>query len=242
MSDSIAISKATALDSETAIVVRDALGERRFSSPDCPLGFGGPGSQVVLAGRPEGTEVYLGLHEDQLFVQPAEGAADVLYNGVRIQRSTWLKHGDVINLGAARLRIARPDQPGAVGHVVHVDDGSTGNITAPPIITNVPRLQGESGGEADLIAAVSFRSRQAAPLRRSIRINPARIALGTAALVMVGVLWFIFTATSVGVSTSPGSAAIKLDGALPAIPIGGRYMVQPGRYEVMATRPEKSSK
>src|SRR5215470_1349534 len=97
--------KAAALDSETAILVRDALGERRFSTPDFPLSFGGPGSQVVLAGRPEGAEVYLGLHEDQLFVQPAEGASDVLHNGIRIQRSTWLKFGDVINLGGARLRI-----------------------------------------------------------------------------------------------------------------------------------------
>jgi formylglycine-generating enzyme required for sulfatase activity len=236
LSDSIAINKAATLDTEGAILVRDALGERRFATPDFPLGFGGAGSQIVLAGRPEGPEAYLGLHEDQLFVQPAENAADVLHNGVRVQRSTWLKHGDVINLGAARLRIGRPEQPGSVAHVVHVDDGSTGNITAPPIITNPPRMQGESEGEADLIAAVSFRSRQAAaPMRRTIRISPARISLGLAALVVAGVLWFIFTATSVGISTNPGATAIKFDGPLPAIPIGGRYMMQPGQYEVTAT-------
>ena len=94
------MSKAAALHSETAILVRDALGERRFSTPDFPLSFGGPGRQVVLAGRPEGAEVYLGLHEDQLFVQPAESAGDVLHNGIRIQRSTWLKTG-----GSSRRRL-----------------------------------------------------------------------------------------------------------------------------------------
>ena len=235
MSDSIAISKSAAQDSQ--ILVRDALGERRFATPDFPIGFGGPGSQVVLAGRPEGPAVYLGVHEDQLFVQPAEGADDVLHNGLRIQRSSWVKHGDVINLGPARLRIARPDQPGAVAHVVHVDDGSTGNITAPPIITEAPRVQGESDGEADPIAAVSFRSRQAAPTSRGVRVSPLRIGLSALGLIVAVLLWFIFTATSIGIGSSPGQAALEIDGKLPAIPVGGRFMVQPGEYKVTAVLP-----
>jgi formylglycine-generating enzyme required for sulfatase activity len=228
------MSKAAALHSETAILVRDALGERRFSTPDFPLSFGGPGSQVVLAGRPEGAEVYLGLHEDQLFVQPADGAGDVLHNGIRIQRSSWLKPGDVINLGGARLRITPPAEAGTFACVVQVDDGSTGNITAPPIITNAPRLQGESEGEADLIAAVSFRGRQAAPVRRAIKINPLRIILSAAGIIVAAVLWFIFSATSVGVRTDPMNAAVELDGKLPAVPVGGRFMLQPGQYDVSA--------
>ena len=57
-----------------ALVVREALGERRFAVDDFPIAVGGPGSVIVMAGRPEGPEAYLGWHEDQLFVQPAEGA------------------------------------------------------------------------------------------------------------------------------------------------------------------------
>ena len=90
------------------LIVREALGERRFTATDFPIAVGGQGSAIVMAGRPEGAEAYLGMHEDQLFVQPTDGA-EVLYNGVRVQNSTWLRSGDVINFGAARLRLQQRD-------------------------------------------------------------------------------------------------------------------------------------
>src|SRR5690606_12031522 len=104
-----------------------------------------------MAGRPEGAEAYLGLHEDQLFVQPADGA-EVLHNGMPVQSSTWLRSGDVINFGPARLRLQqRNDQL-----IVEVDDGSSGNITAPPIIEPSSRLQGGEG-DAERIDPLQFR-------------------------------------------------------------------------------------
>jgi len=101
----------------SALVVRESLGERRFAATDFPIAVGGTGSAIVMAGRPPGPEAYIGMHEDQLFVQPADGA-EILHNGVRVQRSTWLRAGDVVNLGAARLRIAANDDE----RVVEVDD------------------------------------------------------------------------------------------------------------------------
>ena len=69
------------------------------------MAVGGAGSVIVLAGRPEGAEAYLGLHEDQLFVQPAEGA-EVLHNGVRRWRTPpGCAVATCINFGAARLRV-----------------------------------------------------------------------------------------------------------------------------------------
>src|SRR5437868_11893948 len=112
---------------EDLLSVRDPLGERRFAAADFPLAVGGSGSVIVLAGRPAGTQAWIGVHEDQLFVQPADGK-DVLHNGLRVTRSTWLKPGDVVNLGAARLRVTERDGE----RLIEVDDGSTGNITAPP--------------------------------------------------------------------------------------------------------------
>ncbi|HWK73743.1 MAG TPA: hypothetical protein VNQ81_05695, partial [Povalibacter sp.] len=165
------------------LVVRESLGERRFGVADFPLAFGGAGSLIVLAGRPEGVQAWIGSHEDQLFVQPAEGA-EVLHNGVRVTRSTWLKPGDVINLGAARLRVVEEyDQ-----RVVEVDDGSSGNITAPPIISESARVRGESDGEAEPLAAVRFRATEAAAPKRHISINPSRVVLALVALVVAGVL------------------------------------------------------
>ena len=35
------------------LIVREALGERRFGASELPLAFGGAGSTVVVAGRPD---------------------------------------------------------------------------------------------------------------------------------------------------------------------------------------------
>jgi formylglycine-generating enzyme required for sulfatase activity len=212
------------------LILRESLGERRFGATDFPLTVGGAGSRIVLAGRPDGAEAYLGVHEDQLFVQPTDAAA-VLHNGLPIARSTWLKGGDVVNFGAARLRVASQDDH----HIVEVDDGSQGNITAPPVITADPRLHGGGDDEAEPIAAVRFRASQAATARRSLSITPARVALGVLGLITAGILWFIFTAISIGVVTEPTTAQIDIRGKLFAVPLAGRYLLRPGQYELRAT-------
>lgn len=218
--------------SEEVLVVREPLGERRFGVADFPLAFGGAGSLIVLAGRPEGVQAWMGSHEGQLFVQPAEGA-EVLHNGVRVTRSTWLKPGDVINIGAARLRVIEEYEQ----RVIEVDDGSSGNITAPPVIAESARVRGESDGEAEPIAAVRFRATEAAAPKRRIAINPARMMLTLAAFVVAGVLWFVFTATSISVVANPPEANVSVSGGmLPAVPIGGRFLLRPGDYQVRASR------
>jgi formylglycine-generating enzyme required for sulfatase activity len=215
-----------------ALLVREALGERRFAVDDFPIAVGGPGSVIVMAGRPEGPEAYLGLHEDQLFVQPAEGA-QVLHNGVPVQNSTWLRSGDVINFGAARLRLQQRDDQ----HIVEVDDGSTGNITAPPIIEPTSRLQGASEGDAERIDAIRFRATEQVKARRSLALDPKRIVLGIVGVLVLAVLWFIFTATSVSVRTEPVAAVVDIDGTLPGVRFGDRVLLRPGDYLIKAAQP-----
>lgn len=217
---------------EEVLIVREPLGERRFAAADFPLAFGGAGSVIVLAGRPAGAQAWIGVHEDQLFVQPAEDA-EVLHNGLRVTRSTWLKPGDVVNLGAARLRVLGRDGD----RVIEVDDGSSGNITAPPIITHDARVSGASDGEAEPIAAVRFRAAASAAPRRQFTFNPTRFVLAFVALIVAGVLWFIFTATSISITTTPAEADISISGPLFAVPVADRFLLRPGDYEVQANQP-----
>jgi formylglycine-generating enzyme required for sulfatase activity len=211
------------------LIVREALGERRFGAADFPLSLGGAGSTVVVAGRPEGAEAYLGIHEEQLFVQPADDAS-VLHNGVPITASTWLKGGDIINLGAARVRIVEERD----AYIAEVEDGAQGNITLPPIIPPGSRLHGASEDEAEPIAAMQFRAPQVEPASRRLAITPTRAVLSVLALVALGILWFIFTATSIGVVAEPRDADIDIEGTLFAVPLAGRYLVRPGEYELHA--------
>nr|WP_298718199.1 PEGA domain-containing protein [uncultured Steroidobacter sp.] len=213
------------------LIVREALGERRFTATDFPIAVGGQGSAIVMAGRPEGAEAYLGLHEDQLFVQPADGA-EVLHNGVPVQSSTWLRSGDVINFGAARLRLLaqRDDQ-----RIVEVDDGSSGNITAPPIIEPSARVQGGEG-DAERIDPLQFRPSDPAKNAPKLSLDVKKIAIGIAAALAAVVLWFIFTATAVSVRTDPPAAKVAIEGTLPALHFGGRVLLRPGEYLIKATQ------
>lgn len=213
----------------SALIVSEALGTRRFAAADFPLAFGGVGSAVVLAGTPAGVAVYMGLHEDQLYVQPASDT-EVLHNGVPVRASTWLKSGDVINVGKARLRLSAQDGE----FCVTVEDGSTGNITAPPVITHEARLQGGDDGVAEPIAAVRFRPAATATVPHGFNVKPAHVMLAVTGVVVLAVLWFIFTAVSIGVTTTPLASRVDIDGVLPAIPVGGRYLVRPGTYTVHA--------
>lgn len=230
MSDTIvrAVSPAET-SSGTSLVVREPLGERRFTIADLPLSVGGTGSAIVLAGRPPGAEVWLGVHEEQLYVQPAE-EVEALHNGVGIRRSTWLKPGDVVNLGAARLRVLQDDGQ----RVIEADDGSSGNITAPPIIPEGFRVRGDNDDEAETIAAVRFRPGTAVAKKRRGFLSATRVVLFCVALVLAAVLWFVFTAISISVSTSPTVARVNVSGSKPVIPIGNRYLLPPGTYQVRA--------
>lgn len=218
--------------SDTSLVLREALGQRHFTASELPLSVGGAGSAVLLAGRPAGAEAWLGVHEEQLYVQPSE-EAEVLHNGVRIRRSTWLKPGDVVNFGAARLRVREEDGQ----RVVEVEDGSGGNITAPPIITEASRVRGESDSDSDLIAAIRFRPGSGAAPRRRNPFTLTRVILFCVALVIAGVLWFVFTAISISIGTDPAGARVQVKGSMPAIPLGNRMLLPPGTYQVRATAP-----
>ncbi len=213
----------------SVLIVREALGERRFGAADFPLAVGGAGSTILLANRPEGAAAYLGIHEEQLFVQPAENA-DVLHNGEPITQSTWLKGGDVVDLGAARLRIIEESD----AHAVEIEDGAQGNITLPPILPAGGRLQGAGDDAAEPIAAVRFRAREAQSAPRKIVVTPTRAVLSVLGVVAAAILWFIFTATSVGVVAEPRSAEVDIQGTLLAVPLAGRYLVRPGEYELHA--------
>lgn len=212
------------------LIVREALGTRRFAASDFPLSFGGEGSVIVLAGNADGIVAYVGLHEDQLYVQPAS-SVEVLHNGLPVRGSTWLQAGDVINLGKARLRLGREDDL----PVVTVDDGSTGNITAPPVLTHDARVRGADDGIAEPVAAVRFRPAESAIVVRGFSLKPVHVLLALVGAVVLGVLWFIFTAISIGVTTNPVASQIDIDGTLPAFAVGGRYLVRPGDYRISAT-------
>ncbi|AMN45672.1 hypothetical protein ACG33_00830 [Steroidobacter denitrificans] len=217
----------------SGLIVREALGERRFATADFPISVGGPGSTILVGGCLPGVHAYIGLHEEQLFVQPAEDA-EVLLNGLRLTSSSWLRSGDVVNLGPSRLCIARQDGRFGEDFVARVDDGSSGNITAPPIIAAGAGIHGENDGESERIDIVDFRRSDADSTPRRFLVSPARAMMGIAAIVVAAALWFMFTAVSISVVTDPAQARLDLDGPAPIVRFGGHVLLRSGSYRIRA--------
>jgi hypothetical protein len=119
------------------LVLREPLGERLLGAGDFPLSLGGAGAGVTLPAGP-GPLAWIGLHEGQLFVQPEGDAAGVLHNGTPVAGSVWLRAGDVLDVGAGRLKLRQEDGR----RVLEVVAGGADNATAPP----APEVAATAGG------------------------------------------------------------------------------------------------
>lgn len=212
------------------LTLSDALGERTFTREEFPLSLGGAGSTIVLAGGFNGPAAWCGLHEETLFLQPAEGV-ELGYNGVPARSSVWLKSGDVVTLGAARLRLGgRDGRP-----VLNVEDGSVGNITAPPVVESGQRVSGGTDLDEERIEAIRFRSEGAATVG-SRSFNPRRVVVPTLAVLFAAAIWFVFTSVSLTVTVASGADRISLKGGLPALGLGSQYLLRPGQYLLQVER------
>jgi len=213
------------------LLIRDPLGERTLSAADFPLSMGGPGNTVALGSLSAAPSAWIALHDGQLFLQPAEGGASLLCNGLAVTRSTWLRDGDVVDAGTGRLRVRlRGDI-----RVIEVEDGSAGNLTLPPVPASVEVVSGGGGTDEDeKIEAVAFRRPDAADAPRRPPLAAAAAVLGAALLAMV--LWFLWTGRSIEVITHPSAESVSLRGGFPVLPTGGRVFLRPGHYDLVAER------
>ena len=208
----------------TELVLRDPLGERALTAADFPVSLGGPGDTVVLPGAGNGTLAWIALHDGRLFVQPAEGREPVRCNGAPVTRPTWLREGDVIDAGRARLRVGTRDGV----RIIDVEDGSAGNLTVPPEAPLVDIVTG-GGDNEERIESVAFRRPEA---KRTAARRPVPILAGLLALGLVAfALWFLATGRAVTVAVEPLDSAVNLHGGL-VLPVGKRYFARPGEYEV----------
>lgn len=66
-------------------------------------------------------------------------------------------------------------------------------------------------------------------------LSPARIALAIFAVLVVGAV-YVVAASPLRVTFKPEAESISVRGFLPAVPVGGRYLVFPGSYIVEAER------
>lgn len=86
------------------------------------------------------------------------------------------------------------------------------------------------------IRPVSFTPKPPSELRTRRRPLVRLALLWAAFFALAGVTWFIFTAQSVIVDVRPAPDGLRLEGRLPAIPLGSRFLARPGSYRILAEK------
>jgi len=179
-----------------------------------------------------GTLAWIGLHDGQLFVQPADEASAVLHNGTPVAGSTWLRSGDVLDAGGGRLKL-RLEQGRRVLEVVA---GGAGNSTAPPAAETAATLGGLAAGEDERIEPVTFRRPDAvrAPPPRTVPWR--RLALGAALAFLIAIAAVIFTSVPVQVEIGPEPERVAFEGGWRGLRFGTSHLLRPGAYTLVAER------
>lgn len=212
--------------------ITDSLGKRTVERADFPLSLGGPGCAIVVNRSASGPVAWLGLEEDALFLQPT-GTDSLLHNGIPVQASTWLHAGDVISVGTVLMRLSNPDGV----RRLDVDDGASGNVTAPPLIEAGARLSGNTAEGFEPVVSMKYRrsSQAARPDRAKPTLGPALITIFGFLIVLV--LWFLASGVAVQIKVLPANAQLRVSGSWMTPRFGTLLFVRPGRYTLRAQAP-----
>ncbi|MEZ5566334.1 MAG: PEGA domain-containing protein [Gammaproteobacteria bacterium] len=208
-----------------AITIRDAAGDRTVAESDLPLLIGtGPSAALRIPGPVSDAGLALiGLLDGRPFVQLVNQAAAVQLNGEKLVGTRWLADGDEISINHARIKCA----VGGDVLVFHLHFRDVDYDTLPP---EEPTVAPSPAPGLPRAVPVGGRRQLSDPGSRSRRLA----VIVSPLLLLVGVGFWLLTASAVLVVTEPASAQVAIDGA-PDIKLGGRYLLRPGRYTVTAT-------
>ncbi|HLB13769.1 MAG TPA: SUMF1/EgtB/PvdO family nonheme iron enzyme [Burkholderiales bacterium] len=156
----------------------------------------------------DGAAAVLALADGAPFLQPLEGGT-VFLNDHRLAAAQWLRDGDRARIGDATLAIRI-----AAGALTLETDAPLALAAHPPGIPLEPPPP--------------------APAPRRRRVGARYVLAGVA--VLAGVLWFVFSARMLYVDVQPAPDRMRLEGAIPAIPLAEGYLALPGVYRLHADR------
>jgi formylglycine-generating enzyme required for sulfatase activity len=217
------------------VFIEDADGIRRLEPAEFPLSLGGPDPDIDLVGAPTDRPVaWIGLSDDEVFVQADNGGGDVVCNGAAVATSQWLRPGDELRVGGTRIHVEAADD----GTRLRVEHDRLVATTEPPKIVGETVPSSTAGGGADAtIRPVAFRPRPIRGDRTPRRRRFVAAGLVWLALGLVGVnVWLLLTVRTVEIVVQPPPDRVELSGGLFAFEVDGRYVVRPGRYTVIAEK------
>jgi formylglycine-generating enzyme required for sulfatase activity len=217
-----------------SFTIEDAGGKRPLTARDLPLALGGAGADIPLPAV-GGTEpvAWIGVSEGELFVQRAGGDVPVLCNEAPVATSQWLHDGDVVRIGSTRVVVRAREG----GTDLQVEESAVDDTTEPPVIAAARSGIASTEPATTTIRPIRFTPRAVTPSPRRRRRRRIAMALSwIAVLALAGVAWFVLTLRSIEVRVEPAPERLELSGDLPAFEVGGRHLLRPGPYTLVAEK------
>lgn len=90
-------------------------------------------------------------------------------------------------------------------------------------------------GNGETVQPAPFRPPTERPPPRRRLLQPLPLLAGAVLLVLLATVWFVFTARAVTFVIEPEPDTVAVDGGL-AVPLGGRWLMRPGRYRLSAEK------
>lgn len=92
-----------------------------------------------------------------------------------------------------------------------------------------------SPGQDPHIQPAAFQPPGAQPVQRQFYLRPLPVLFAVALLLFVACGWFLFTAQAVEIHFDPQASSVHINGGL-SLPLGGRHLMRPGTYTVVASK------
>ncbi len=218
-----------------SITIDDPEGRRTVSPDDLPLSLGGPDAGIRLPGVAAGEPAaWLGISEQELFIEAGKGDAPVACNGVPVVTSQWLRAGDTLRIGAARIAVEIRDGAAhlTVGQVApRAPAGPPMEIIPAPVSSTTENAPGP------MIRPAAFRPLGASGAARSrSTVRWRMLFLAAVAASLAGVAWLAATARFVVIRIDPEPEQMILETGWSGVRLGERYLLQPGRYTLTADK------
>jgi len=217
------------------IAVMDTGGLRDYTVAELPLAIGpavgaaGAGGSIRLAGKGPAV-AFLGCTGGRFFLQPGPAREACSLDHQPLSESRWLEGGEVLLARGCAVRFELDGER----LNVRVDPDPEEQITAPPLVTEVPVTPLEAPAQRVAISPVAFQRSPASGGSGESRFPwVGTIVFGGLALLALAI-WFMFSARSVEVIISPPPDQTWISGGFD-IPVGSRFLLRPGTYTLHAS-------
>jgi formylglycine-generating enzyme required for sulfatase activity len=209
--------------------IKDRNGERALGENDFPIVIGsGPTADIEVTDLKSDEEAaYIGLSQKRPFVQAVHPDVAVRYNHQKLEDSTWLMHGDILEIGSCKIKF----QAKANDFIIEVFYPESGlEPVGPPSETRTVQAQ--------KIEPLSFRSDRRQQGNGAVRRYRQAIfmAMGLGFLLLFMAVWFVFTAKQITIQVEPPPDQISVSGSLIAPRFGGHYLLRSGKYILHAVK------